>query len=72
MLIQYSDDDVPELWQERLLAGRMFEDVNLVGDNIRAIRKLPADRRLPRMVRAEDCYLVFVEGMAAAELRLEP
>ncbi len=25
LLIQYSDDDEPELWQERLLAGRVSD-----------------------------------------------
>ena len=75
ILVQSNDDELPELWHERLLAGEIspgrfiavtpdetFDELDLLGPNIGAIRVLGADRKLPRGIRAESCYMVFVEG----------
>ncbi len=75
ILVQFTDDEVPDLWQERVLTGlivgswfiaampgKEFEDVDLLGDNIGAVWLLAADRKLPWGISAEDCYMVYVEG----------
>ena len=74
VLVQFPDDDQPELWQERVLLVKVQKrvwavaspdaEVDVLDLDDYVTKNMPLDRRMPRGIREGDCYLVYETNTA--------